>query len=265
MTELTLSELQLELFALLKEIDSICRDEGLRYSLYAGTLLGAIRHKGFIPWDDDADIVMPREDYERFLALFDQGKLASGRELVNARNSPFPYPFTKYVNKEIHVESPQYKDFSDEYLWVDVFPIDVSFDSFNEMKRFVRWRSFMQKLAFTTTAKTDNSVKQAIKNVVAFMVGKRWPAKRCMALIEEKATQLSCEETDHVAMMAWGGYGESEWFSKSMFDDYVEVPFMGDSLMSIADWDTCLTQMYGDYMTLPPEEKRETHNLRVWR
>jgi len=264
MEELSLIEIQNELHAMLVEIDDICRREGLRYSLYAGTMLGAIRHNGFIPWDDDADIAMPREDYERFLKL-DIKKIVPRRELLNGRNSPLPFPFTKYVNKTIRVETPTFKGITKEYLWVDVFPIDVSFDTLNEMKKHVMWRKYMQKLAYTTSAKTENIPKQALKNIVALTIGRRWPAKRCVSLIEEKAQSLSDCNTEHVAMMAWGGYGESEWFDKTMFENYVETDFMGSSLMVVEDWNTCLTQIYHDYLILPPENERFTHKIRAWK
>ena len=85
---LTLAELQGELLKLLLRFDAFCKERGLRYSLDSGTLLGAVRHKGFIPWDDDVDVDMPRPDYERLMAF--EKELPEGLHLVNANNSIFP-------------------------------------------------------------------------------------------------------------------------------------------------------------------------------
>lgn len=88
---LTLAELQGELLKLLLRFDAFCKERGLRYSLDSGMLLGAVRHKGFIPWDDDVDVDMPRPDYERLMAF--EKELPEGLRLVNANNSNFPYGF----------------------------------------------------------------------------------------------------------------------------------------------------------------------------
>ena len=115
-------ELQQEELRLLLAFDSLCKQQGLRYSLQAGTLLGAVRHRGFIPWDDDVDVSMPRPDYERLLTLGDLVPAPLG--LVTPYNSEFPLPFAKVVATNVRAQEEVAEGVLEEYLWIDVFPIE---------------------------------------------------------------------------------------------------------------------------------------------
>ena len=99
MQELTLREIQLAELEILIEFDRICKLHNLKYSLAAGTLLGAIRHKGFIPWDDDIDVCMPRPDYEKFIELFRSSVNTAKFDMSSDRGAQAPYPFVKMLHK----------------------------------------------------------------------------------------------------------------------------------------------------------------------
>ena len=108
---------------ILKYVDAVCKEYNLRYFLSFGTLIGAIRHKGFIPWDDDIDISMPREDYERFVEIT---KNANGKFVtLYPGKEGYPYPFVKVVDKSTELAEKDVMDIPDNGLWVDIFPVDV--------------------------------------------------------------------------------------------------------------------------------------------
>lgn len=119
---LTEDELKQGLLEILCEFDSVCRKLGLRYSLYAGTLLGAVRHQGFIPWDDDIDVMMPRPDYERLLTS--EEAFSSPFELAFSGKGGYMYPFAKLFDLRIRAQEQSLEGIYSENLWIDIFPVD---------------------------------------------------------------------------------------------------------------------------------------------
>lgn len=118
---LSLREIQIEQYKILEYVINIIDKNNLTYFLAGGTLLGAIRHKGFIPWDDDIDIMMPRPDYERFINIFNENSNNLNYQIQSFENGTLKYPFTKIINTNISINS---KSKEDDYLWIDVFPLD---------------------------------------------------------------------------------------------------------------------------------------------
>ena len=124
MREITLEERKALQLDILVKIDAICRDKGFRYYLSSGTLLGAVRHQGYIPWDDDIDLTMPRPDYEAFYSYFTANNNDADLQLISYRDKTSIYPFCKMVNPKTtvveHYVDPQYQT----GVWVDIFPLD---------------------------------------------------------------------------------------------------------------------------------------------
>ena len=122
MEYMTRQEVQRALLDLLTVFDEFCNEHGLRYSLYAGTLLGAVRHHGFIPWDDDADVCMPRPDYEAMLAM--RSLVPEGFSIITSEDAPLVLPFAKFQQHDIRAQESIFEGEFDECLWIDVFPVD---------------------------------------------------------------------------------------------------------------------------------------------
>ena len=162
---LTLAELQGELLKLLLRFDAFCKERGLRYSLDSGTLLGAVRHKGFIPWNDDVDVDMPRPDYERLMAF--EKELPEGLHLVNANNSIFPYGFCKLCTDEIRAQEPSYDGVMVETLWIDIFPIDgVPSDRRERQKSRRRvWNAVRRNVWATINHSSEGGLKKGVRSV----------------------------------------------------------------------------------------------------
>ena len=119
MNYLTTQEIRNELIEVLTSFDEFCRIHELRYSLYAGTLLGAVRHGGFIPWDDDLDVCMPRPDYMELLSL--AASIPNGYGLVLPESDGYSCPFCKYVNLGIAAQEPISAGVYEGRLWMDIF------------------------------------------------------------------------------------------------------------------------------------------------
>lgn len=258
-------ELQQEELRLLLAFDSLCRQHGLRYSLQAGTLLGAVRHKGFIPWDDDVDVSMPRPDYERLLALGDA--MPAPLSLVTPYNSSFPLPFTKVVATNVRAQEEVAEGVLEEYLWIDVFPIDGAFDSdekntkaqakLNHRMRLSTWEAY--------GASPMDSVAKKIVKTIARPFCKALHAKHRMLSYADAVTRNPGYERAERVSSFMGG-AEAGWsLPRRGYESMITVDFAGYKFPAMGCWEEYLTKVYGDYMQVPSEGNRPTHHLRAWR
>lgn len=251
---------------MLKEIDRICRKYEIQYMLDAGTLLGAVRHKGFIPWDDDADVVFTRENYERFARVV-RKELPEGMEFLEPRQlggGEAFYDFTPrllYLNSQTHEDEEEMRFYGGKlnHLWVDLFIQDT----LPENKAAASFAKLLQTgiygLAMGHRYRLDYSKYNLVNKVfvaVLASVGKRIPMKtirrmqRAVAVKDNKKKSrlryYSNYQPDFLYVTV-----EKEWC-----DQVVDLPFEDTVLMAPKGWHQVLTWIYGDYKELPPKEKR---------
>lgn len=241
---------------ILKVFDSVCRKHGLRYSLYAGSLLGAVRHSAFIPWDDDLDVCMPREDYDRFLSLW-SSEAPEGYVLQNKETEPrFWQSFTK-IRKDGTTFLQEEREAGKYHLgiFLDIFPLDRIPDG--RLSRAVyKWHCMRYQL-FTREyiPPTAGSVTRLGSSAILFFTPKkRWSEARRRAL--EKITRYNGDPTLEVAAIETIASLRKP-FARDMLDGYVDLPFEDGSFMCFSGWDDHLRRKFGDYMQLPPESERE--------
>lgn len=250
-----LRRLQLVQLEILKVIDKLCREHGIAYSLYAGTLLGAVRHKGFIPWDDDLDICMSRAEYEHFLKVWEAEK-PQGYLLQNKENTQvFTQSFSK-VRKE-HTCFLQYDWERGRYhtgIFVDVFPID-RLPSEPLEKRLFQWNC-LKYLLFTrefVPPKGSFLQKTVSGSLLAVVPRKRRAGYRERLLKRIKRyndrNDLPCVGTETLREV--GRNLPVDFMSR-----FVDLPFEDGSFMCSAVWEQYLTAKFGNYMQLPPESER---------
>lgn len=266
MRKLTLHQIQKIELEILKEIDSFCKKNNLRYYLAGGTLLGAIRHKGFIPWDDDIDINMPRPDYEKFIKLFKSYN--ENYEIRSNRLNNFSAPFTKIVDTRTLIIEKYRKGNIDTNIWVDIFPVDGLPEDTKNIKQIFEKVDRLRKLLLLCDAKLGvgkNKFKKYAKYILkplALIFGKKYYCEK----IEKIALKYHYEKSRFVGAVTWGLHGVGEKMLKEEYEKAVEVEFEGEKFPTFSCWHTTLQNVYGDYMQIPSIENRQQHTMEAyWR
>ncbi|MCL1879618.1 MAG: LicD family protein [Actinomycetia bacterium] len=262
---LSSDEIKYHLNELLKVFAAFCEEHDLRYSLFGGTLLGAVRHQGFIPWDDDIDVLMPRPDYEKFLVLADQ--LLKGFSVITHENSALDVYFAKLQNLDIRSQEPVYVDVVDEYLWLDIFPLDgVPAKVTDYLKVAKRIRSLQRKrkwLAKNVVMSTKSVPKRLIKAAYFFFNDSDEKRAKFETEINKLLRAIPYDDAERVAVpSSVETLGWSILREELDFDCY--MLFEGEMYRVISDWRNYLEVTYGDYMTPPSEKNRVNHGVSAW-
>ena len=275
MKQLTLQEIQAQSLGILQTVHDFCQANGIQYSLAYGTLIGAIRHQGFIPWDDDIDIIMPRPDYERFCRSF----RAPGLGLLWEEDKDYYLSFCRVfdtVKTGCRSLLPVGKDYKGG-VWIDVFPADGVSDNFDEFSANVQQykRAWMLQMRYRyaqipvkdivrTCSFKDMCILLAIK---ASLQGKR-KLERINADMRDNARRIPYGETEHWSQLCVLDDGVRNYQLCSDFEDTVDVPFEERTFKAMKGYDRFLRNVYGDYMQLPPEEQRQPklgHTALYWK
>lgn len=238
---------------ILSYVDCFCKENNLKYIMNYGTLLGAVRHKGFIPWDDDIDISMPREDYEKFILKFPK----NGRyKVLDYRNDDKYYNnFIKIVDTKTTIVDNRNDKTYESGLFIDVFPMDW-FDDLKVVSRTYNLESF-KLLSFSkyhNIVYGDSVVKDAIRSMSWLLlkpVSPRWFTKKIEKVIEK----YQCPKGKYIGLLA-SKFKEKDVLSFDPFQEIIELPFEGLKLKAPKEYDKMLKQYYANYMELPPVEKQ---------
>lgn len=265
---LTLAELQSVEFETLKVFRDFCNLHSLRYYLCGGTLIGAVRHKGFIPWDDDIDVMMPRPDYEKFIELNKSGHLDENRIIdeMSINAGSLSSVLRIYDNRTV-LKFAEFRVEKTMGCWIDVFPIDGMSSSEFGRKIHCRISRFFQDVLTVNDTKLGRKRRSrfifclqfAIVPILPFvyMVGHdRW-----VRLLDRIAQKYKYEESDYVGVVGEGRALEKEAMLKSKMEPPAVVEFWNEKFTAMGNYDEYLTNLYGDYMTPPKEAERESRHL----
>ena len=252
MTAITIDELRTIQLNLLQKTADFCEENGIRYFLCGGTLIGAIRHKGYIPWDDDIDIAMPRADYDRFIRTFNQS--GNYYQVVNLNTNPdYAYPFAKVYDNRTILKELHYS--GNIGVNIDLFPADGVKDA-AQIHKIKLLRKFLN-------AKKANYCRRTISKKIINTFGKLlllpFSAHQIATWIDNECRKYTLGSLPKAGVIA-NPFGPGEMVDKSVFDRDVYRDFEGREYRVPVGYDTWLRSVYGDYMQLPPEEHRVTHH-----
>lgn len=261
MKEMTLQEIQTLQLNMMQKIHDFCVSNNIRYSLGGGTLLGAIRHKGYIPWDDDIDIMMPRPDYERFIREFQGADPELTVQNYYTDNS-FHREWTRVCNNKtllVYVLAVG-------GVFIDVFPVDGLPDENKTVEYLDVIKGLRVKLWRTTKKKKESIQENYYLSRLKFYLRKIFfPGRKQVISEYEKLFDSYPFETAKYAGAIIGVYGIKEHMEADVFKKYILVPFEGHQFYAIADYDAYLKKHYDNYMQLPPKEKQKSeHNFKVF-
>lgn len=266
MKEIQFDELKQVELNLLKNVNAICREHGWKYSLCGGTLLGAIRHKGFIPWDDDIDIAMPRKDYEAFLKYgMEHGEEQSVRIVSPKTSSCYAYLAAKVCDTNTIMEEENFeRDGLEMGVYVDIFPID-GLGTKSEAKKHFNATRFERELLVARNwkrffrSKTHAWYIEPVR--FAFWIMSRFVStSKLVNKVETYYAQFPIEKSEYAAVVC-GSYREKEILPTEVLNTFTEVEFEGKQFMAFEKYDEYLRSIYGDYMKLPPKDKQVTHHM----
>lgn len=263
MRQLTDKEIHDCLLNILKDVDEFCRQNGLRYSLAYGTLIGAVRHHGFIPWDDDIDIQMPRPDFERFIREYGREPGARYRCLYNTVNEEerFQHFFAKV--HDTHTVCIQGKSVVYKFgVNLDVFPIDGRPDDTREQRKMERQlSSWAHRLNICSTKLDLFNFHQPLRaKLQAHIFGPKHWVKKCNELMR----RYDFETSNFAGLVSTVYNGLGGVFDRGLFEEYTLLEFEGSRFKAFSRWDEFLSKYYGEYMKLPPVHKRRSHHTTAY-
>lgn len=265
MRKLEIHEIKELSFEVLCAVRAVCEANGLRYSLTGGTLIGAVRHRGFIPWDDDIDIMMPRPDYDRFIQIVKNGEFKFDLRCAEICGDDYRYPFAKACHRQSVVKEHAVQDTAVPLgVYVDIFPVDGAGNRYWAAKLRTMVFQFLHGLKITSNwtryrrSKLRRWYYEPFR-YVCYLLSRLLGRKRIDRAIDRFLRGKDFEVCRYAGRLV-GDYGSKEIMPKELFEKTVKVSFEGQRFDAVADYDTFLRMLYGDYMKLPPAEKQVTHH-----
>lgn len=270
-----MTEIQKRIYDVFIEFDRVCQELNLDYTLSFGTLLGAVRHEGFIPWDDDIDVIMKRDDYEVFLRKAPNYLDKKYFLQTHDTDKYYYFPFAKIRNDEylMKEEATAHLDMN-HGVWIDIFPYDAVPDDqdaqdkqFDQVQKYTNLLNFFLYMYVTGH---ERKIVQIIKKIIIgfnrkfykvnFMLN-YWYKKR-----EHWIRKYDKIKTKELSLVTFRYKDKNKYYDRFIkrtdFDTYIELKFENGLYPAFENYHEILTNVYGDYMTPPPiEEQKSVHTL----
>lgn len=254
----TLRKLQLTELELLEEVDRICKKCNIQYNIIAGTLLGAVRHGGFIPWDDDADVALLRPEYEKFRKACETELDTTRFYFQDHTNTPgYRWGYGKLRRKDTlfmreHQEHMPY----DQGVCIDVFPLDYVPENYG-MRRLHNFKCFVYRKFFWSEVgriADKSKVKRAVYSVMS-----KVPEKKLKESFDRFVEKTNRKKTGWVRILTFPTPNKAYGYRTNWYEKSADIVFEGVTFQGIKDYDAYLSFKFGNYMELPPEDQRKVH------
>jgi lipopolysaccharide cholinephosphotransferase len=265
--QLTMAETQAISLEVLRTVADICEQQGLRYALIYGTLIGAVRHHDYIPWDDDVDIMMPRPDYDKLLAYLSENiQNYPNLKVFNRDTCPdYPYMITRISDDRYVIEMENEKPYG-MGVFIDIYPYDglgvtkkeaVAYGLKGDRLSSLCYQASRDHFAMETTKSPLRKLLKYPVYLLAKLFGKDFFQNK----LEKLARVKDYETSEYIGCVIWLSWGEKDIFPRKWFDETIMMPFGKYEFRVPKYYDQVLRHEYGDYMQLPPEEERIGHHF----
>lgn len=261
MKEMILEEIKKAQLEILVYVDKICKENNIKYTIAYGTLLGAIRHKGFIPWDDDIDIMLVRDEYEKLLEVLYQHN--GGRyKVFSLRDKGYYFSFAKITDQKTVLVEKNWPYFEGMGAFIDIFPVDYVKKNEIEIitKKAVYYTNQLQCCLTNIWYNSPNIMKRIVKYIIrlpkamiARAKGEKYWKNQIDIFYKKCNDNVEAECLGRLAAQPLPAI-----WNKEIFENYTEYTFEDYTFMGVKDYDKYLSSYYGDYMKLPPVEKRNS-------
>ncbi len=267
--EIDIDTLRCRQVLIVQELDRVCKQHGFQYMLSGGSCLGAIRHGGFIPWDDDIDVVMFRQDYEQLLRV--KNSFKQQYKLVNPKEKAVihPYTFLKLFDLDtLMIEKPDDKNI-ETHVYIDIFPLDdlsdIEADTIVLLKKLRKWKflfSLFSMSYYNRNSPQKNILSRFLWGVI-YQISKKIPQRLIIERMESTIWKKDYSKSGYVGVVI-AGYGIKERTRRMVFQPMLHE-FDGNLFPIPVGYDEYLTNVFGDYMTLPPiEEQKLCHSNKAY-
>jgi len=257
-----IEELKLIQLDVLSVIDAFCRSEGIKYSLGCGTMLGAVRHKGYIPWDDDIDIYLLRDEYEKLLRKFPDSQ-SDVKIAALQRDIKWDRAYAKAYDCRTELQDAGYK-----YrigVGIDIFPIDTVPENEEEWRRYDKKRRCYQRIyewKISMMFRKGRSLWKYVFLPFTKLILLPFSTRRMAEFLEYYSMKYNNTESQYVFECC---YGINNRFKRSAMEHVIDMPFEDRVFCGMYDYEEYLSNAYGDWRQLPPLEEQKTHhNFEAW-
>jgi lipopolysaccharide cholinephosphotransferase len=254
--DIPIKDIQNKLLEMMIIFHDLCIKHDIKYYMLGGTMLGAVRHKGFIPWDDDMDIGLPRPDYEKLLAL-PQSEWPANIKLNTPATDGHPYPYSKLIDANTTLVEDLGKDIV-QGIFIDIFPLDGAGSNKNQAIRHKKKISLLMRFLYASIF--SHYKNKPIWKKIAITFIRLTRPNYWLNTIEKNLTRKDFYKNTYVGNLV-GAWGDKEIVPREYFGQPTLYEFKDKQFYGVEKYDDYLTCLYGDYMKLPPIEKQKSHHL----
>ncbi len=253
-------------YGVLENFKSVCERNDIYYILSFGTALGAVRHNGFIPWDDDIDVCVFRKDYQKLIEAYAKEKDSRYRLVSTEVDANYSLPHMKIIDTSTVLYQAGRRNNYPLGVWIDVFALDNVPDNLRERKKYIkkleRYQAIWSALEYERK-KRSSSPKTAFKSIILSLISAYFGnnSRNVAIKLEKLAKRYEYDNTREAGVLPFFPYDRNKSiFPKELLENSVDQKFENDLFPIPKDYDSYLTHIYGDYMKLPPIEKQITHH-----